>query len=263
MKFSWTQDAALLELDQLMAELVDLSTQRRFSAPHTRWVARTLAILEEVFGQESRYYQSIAGLSWTHSGHYVLVGSDALNPERALDRRGQEAYLRHLDSAKGILQAAADHLMRVGLEAIYQGKNSPPEASLILKVLGICEQKLRKAVRDIPKAEKEVQDALENLLLGADIPYSRETESIEYSSKTYTPDFTISRADLALEAKLCARAGREKEIIAEINDDILAYRTKFGNSIFVVYDCGFIRDVDRFAQQFEAQTGVLVRVVKH
>jgi hypothetical protein len=63
--------------------------------------------------------------------------------------------------------------------------------------------------------------------------------------------------------KLSGRAGREKEIIAEMNDDILAYKAKYGNILFVVYDVGFIRDVDRFVSQFEQHEGVLVRVIKH
>ncbi len=63
--------------------------------------------------------------------------------------------------------------------------------------------------------------------------------------------------------KLCNRPEREKEIIAEINDDILAYSSRFGNLLFVVYDLGFIRDIDRFASTFEQHEGVLVRVVKH
>src|SRR5437762_7001178 len=56
---------------------------------------------------------------------------------------------------------------------------------------------------------------------------------------------------------------REREIIAEINDDVLAYKTKYGNIIFCVYDLGFIRDVERFADAFEGCDGVIVRVVKH
>ena len=56
---------------------------------------------------------------------------------------------------------------------------------------------------------------------------------------------------------------REKELIAEINDDILAYKTKYRNLIFIIYDLGYIRDVDRFAEAFEASEGVIVRVVKH
>ena len=103
----------------------------------------------------------------------------------------------------------------------------------------------------------------ENLLIGADIPYSREVDSIEYSSKTYTPDFSVQKADLAIEVKLCNRSGREKEIIAEINDDILAYKTKYGNIIFVIYDLGLIRDTERFIKNFEEQEGVFIKVVKH
>ena len=99
--------------------------------------------------------------------------------------------------------------------------------------------------------------------MGADVAHDRETDSIVYSSKTYTPDFTFRSIDLAVELKLCNRSERGKEIIAEINDDIIAYKTKYRNLIFFVYDCGHIRDVDRFAQAFEASEGVLVRVIKH
>lgn len=59
------------------------------------------------------------------------------------------------------------------------------------------------------------------------------------------------------------KKGREKEIIAEINDDILAYKTKYPNIIFVVYDSGFIRDVDKFKEDIEEAEGVVVNVVKH
>jgi len=95
------------------------------------------------------------------------------------------------------------------------------------------------------------------------VPFSRETVRIEYSSKTYTPDFTMEQLDLATEIKFCPVAGREKDIIAEINDDILAYRTRYGNLLFVVYDVGQIRDVDRFVASFEQHENVIVRVVKH
>jgi hypothetical protein len=66
-----------------------------------------------------------------------------------------------------------------------------------------------------------------------------------------------------IDVKLCARTGREKELIAEINDDILAYQTKYRNLFFLVYDMGQIRDVERFASSFEEHENVIVRVVKH
>jgi hypothetical protein len=146
---------------------------------------------------------------------------------------------------------------------VYQGKNTGPEASTIVNVINLAERKLRKVIRDVPDAERQVQDAFESLLVGADVVYSRESDRIEYSSKTYTPDFSLAKVDLAIEVKLCNRKDREKEIIAEINDDILAYKRKYGNLLFIVYDTGCIRDVDRFSGHFEDQDGVMVKVVKH
>ena len=108
-----------------------------------------------------------------------------------------------------------------------------------------------------------MQDAFENLLIGADITYGREVDSIEYSSKTYKPDFSLPEINLTVEVKLCGQEQREKELPAEINDDILAYTTRYQNLIFVVYDLGFIRDIDRFCNSFEKHENVTVRVIKH
>jgi len=256
----WTKEAALEELRFVLGEVDVLTRVRRFSAPHTRWLARTLRLLEEVFGASSRYYLSVAALQWSETGSFIVSGFD---PSRGIERRHQEAYVHQLDMTRGLLQAALDELESSTIEEIYKGKDTPRETSDILKVLSLVERKLRKVVREVPQREQQVQDAVENLLVGADIDYSREIDSIEYSSKTYTPDFSLSRLDLALEVKLSGRAGREKEIIAEINDDILAYKTKYGNILFAVYDVGFIRDVERFVGQFEQHEGVLVRVIKH
>jgi len=257
----WTIEAALAKLQELAAQTKMLASKRRFSADHTRWIANTLVILEEVFGRNSRYYLTFAALKWIRTGSFVVEGYP--DPNAAIDREHQKAYQAQLDSANGLLLAAADHLERAGLTSVYEGKDTAPESSLIVKVLSLAEHKLRKVVRAKPQEERAVQDAFENILVGADIPYSKETERIEYSSKTYTPDFTISKIDLAIELKLCNREGREKEIIAEINDDILAYQTKYGNVLFVVYDCGLIRDTERFINSFENHANVVVRVVKH
>jgi hypothetical protein len=114
----------------------------------------------------------------------------------------------------------------------------------ILKAINITERKLRKVVHGTPKSETEVQECFETLLIGADIPYAREKVSFEYSSRAYRPDFTIDQNNLAVEIKLCTTPDREREIVREINDDILAYKTKFANILFVIYDVGAIRDVD-------------------
>lgn len=267
MKTRWTKESAITELQQLAGETGRLAGERRLSTGHMRWAVRTLAFLEEVFGQESRYYLTFANLSWREEGSFIVGGpgdpGGSWDPSASIERRDQKAYVRQLDSARGLLLAAADHLERTDLEDVYQGKNTPPESSEIVQVINLGEQKLRKVMRNKPDPEKEVQDSFESLLIGAGITYSRETDSIEYSSKTYTPDFTMSKIGLAVDIKLCNRDGREKEIIAEMNDDILAYRTKYGNLLFVVYDNGFIRDTDRFAGSFEGHQNVLVRVIKH
>jgi hypothetical protein len=99
--------------------------------------------------------------------------------------------------------------------------------------------------------------------VGADVPYKRETETVGYSSKTYVPDFTFPKINLAMELKLCNREGREKGIIAEVNDGILAYGIEFANLLFVIYDLGFVRDIERFTSAFEKNQNVVVLVVKH
>ena len=142
-------------------------------------------------------------------------------------------------------------------------QQTKPHTSNIVKVINLAEFQLRKTIRTEPSNEKEIQDAFEDLLVGAGISYSRETGSIEYSSKTYIPDFTIDESNLAVEIKVSTKKEREKELIGEINDDILAYRTKYGNILFVIYDIGFIRDMERFAKNFESNEGVVVKVVKH
>jgi hypothetical protein len=226
---------------------------------------KTVQFLEEVFGKNSKYYQGFASFKWRGSGPVVVRTfgdiQDAIDAKEK--ERDQRVYMEQLEAAKGLLLAASDYLRRTDLNAVYEGKDTGPEASGILKIINLVEHSLRKVIREKPEKEKEVQDAFENLLIGAQIEYSREKEMIEYSSKSYIPDFTISKLDLAIDVKLCSKEGREKEIIPEINDDIMAYQTKYGNIFFIVYDLAFIRDIERFTVAFEKKQNVIVKVVKH
>lgn len=261
----WTKETALNQLDYLIEEIDKLWELETGSSDHIRWVVKTVQFLEEVFGKNSKYYQGFASFRWRGSGA-VLVRTFG-DIQHALDakekERDQRVYMEQLEAAKGLLLAASDYLRRTDLNAVYEGKDTGPEASDILKIINLVEHSLRKVIREKPEREKEVQDAFENLLIGAQIEYSREKEMIEYSSKSYIPDFTISKLDLAIDVKLCSKEGREKEIIPEINDDIMAFQTKYGNIFFIVYDLGFIRDIDRFVEAFEKKENVIVRVVKH
>jgi len=259
----WTNEDAIQTLDRLCEEIVDVAKTPPQSAELTRWRLRAVRFLQEVFGEQSLYFLNFTRISWTYRGTMMVHFREAFTPGATQERYDFPVFLQGLQSALGIFLAAKDELERKGVEAVYEGKDTGPEASLILQVINIAEIKLRKALRNKPNEEREVQDAFETLLVGAEIPYSREKDSIEYSSKKYIPDFTIPKADMAAEIKLCDGPKREKEIIPEINDDILAYRTKYGNLLFAVYDCGFIRDTGLFARSFESHGAVHVRVVKH
>lgn len=260
---AWTKDTALQELLRLVTEITTLGEGRPYSGQHTYWLLATSRFLEEVFGRASTYYRTFVNIQWVYRGSAPVHYSEAFRPDLVQERYDMPVYFKALDTVSGVLIAAGEDLDRRGLEAVYEGKDTGPEASLILKIINLAESKLRKTLRTPPMREREVQDAFENLLLGAGIEYSREKETIEYSSKKYIPDFTVPKADLAVELKLSTDPKHEKEFIAQINDDLIAYRTKYGNIFFVVYDCGFIRDVDLFAASFESHGAVYVRVIKH
>ncbi len=254
---AWTKEEALETLKKLADEAERLRASEAFSTEHTLWMTQCYDILEDIFGPASRYFLTFAEFRWQETSSFTF----RFENERVAKHHA--AFLRDLGSAKGLLLGAINYLSKRELSDIYSAKDTGPEASLILKVLHLAEHQLRKVIREKPDNERQVQDAFENLLIGATIPYGREVDRIEYSSKTYTPDFSLQKINLAVEVKLCSRSEREKELPEEINDDILAYQTKYQNLLFVIYDLGYIRDQDRFCSSFEAHDNVTIRVIKH
>jgi hypothetical protein len=255
------KEEMILSLRRLIDEIPSLGGKSLLSSEHMFWKIQTIECLEFVFGRNSRYYRIFVSLAWRHTESLYFFG----DPDKARRDADKIAYKKCLDASDGLLRAAMKRIESSGdLDSLYEGKDTAPESSEIVRIQTLAENDLRKIVRQPPKDEKEVQVAFENLLIGAHIAYTREGESIEYSSKFYIPDFTFPKIDLALDVKLCNRSDREKSIIGEINDDILAYKSKYGNLLFIVYDSGgFIRDIDRFKSSFEDHTNVIVRVVKH
>ena len=98
-------------------------------------------------------------------------------------------------------------------------------------------------------------------MLANNIEYAKEFPHITYSSKQYIPDFSFEKFSLAVEIKLCKND--EKGLIAQLNDDILAYKTKFKSVLFIIYDLGNIRDIDTFKQSFEQYDDIIVQIIKH
>lgn len=254
----WTKQDALAYLDQLIDTISTLKLSQRGSSEHIRWLTNTLVFLEEVFGSDSYYYCNIKNLTWQFQGQRIYRGWDI---NGAMEAYNQEAYVEQLEQANGFLLAAKDYLDANDIDTVYCASVEKQATGDLMKVLSLSEHKLRKVIRTKPEREKEIQDLFENLLIGADINYQKEGPHIGYSSKEYIPDFSFGSIDLAVEIKLCKT--EEKTFIQQINDDILAYKTKFNNLLFIIYDLGVIRDVDTFKQSFEETENVIVHVIKH
>lgn len=126
---------------------------------------------------------------------------------------------------------------------------------------------LRKAVFDLPTKEREIQNAVEQLLIGRGlkkgIDYDREVGRVRVSIKEVVPDFILPNLSLALEVKLAKTDMNARAIVDEINADIRSYGKCYTKILFVVYDLGTIRDTLEFTRDFEAVEGVDVIVVKH
>lgn len=132
------------------------------------------------------------------------------------------------------------------------------------KLVEDIEDKLRATVRKKPEGEREIQDAIENLLIIKEYEFNREKVTIPYSTKYFTPDFTFETLNTAMDVKFCNSQSDEKKIIDEINADIPAYKSKYAHAVFVVYDMGFIRDTLAFAKGIEKNNpDVYVTVIKH
>jgi hypothetical protein len=127
---------------------------------------------------------------------------------------------------------------------------------------------LRQAVFDEPEREKEIQDTVEQLLIGRGlsrgVDYEREKGRVKVSIKETIPDFIIWRLGLAIEVKLCRDKDSAKSIIDEVNADIQAYGKKFPAILFIIYDVGAIQNQVEYKQGIEAtEKNIHVVIVKH
>ena len=126
---------------------------------------------------------------------------------------------------------------------------------------------LRKVIFKEPTKEVDVQDGVEQLLIGRGlekgVDYDRESGRVKVSIKEVVPDFNFQTLGLALEVKLSKDRAKSKVLVDEINADIMAYGKKYSFLNFVVYDLGSIRDEVEFKQDLDSKDGVSVTIVKH
>lgn len=256
----WNKSEAIDAVNELIDKIPDIKKSGRGSSEHMRWLANTLRILDGIFGEKSRYYSSIAACDWSFTGTSLMSYWE--DYDTFMNKKHHQAFIKQMEQCQGILCAAIDNLQTSEIEDVFEG-DKHQEADELFKIISLSTSKLRKLIREIPCKEKDVQDKYEDLLTAQDIKYSREFPRIEYSSKQYVPDFSFENISLAVEIKLCKSSGDEKAFIGQINDDILAYKTKFNNILFIIYDVGQIRDEDVFKSSFESHSNVIVQVVKH
>ena len=252
----WQKSETLTYFQSLVDAIPEIINSGRGSSEHIRWVSNVLKFLEDIFGEQSLYYKKMSHLSWSETGTMLL---DARNYESEAAAKHNSAFIKQMEQAKGFLQSAKDQLEINEIDDLYTSPS--PITNDFITILKLGETKLRKLLRKEPESEREVQEKYEDLLIGAGINYSREYLHIDYSSKQYIPDFSFTEFDLVVELKLCR--GDEKKLIAQLNDDILAYKTKFNNIIFIIYDLGNIRDADSFKDSFEKSENVFVQIIKH
>ena len=129
------------------------------------------------------------------------------------------------------------------------------------------QDRLRSAIFHEPSKEQEVQNVVEQLLIGRGMrkgpDYDREVGRVKISSKEVVPDFIFPKLSLALEVKLIKTPQRVPRSVDEINADIASYSKRYDQLLFLVYDLGHIRDEMEFRRGLENAQTVFVAVVKH
>jgi hypothetical protein len=134
-------------------------------------------------------------------------------------------------------------------------------------ILNFLKANLRKAVHNDPGHERDVQNAIENLLIGKGmqkgIDYDRETGRVKHAGKESIPDFVFPNERMVLEVKFCNREGKLPALVDEMNADIVAYSTTYERVWFLIYDIGLIRDEDEIIQGLQKSENVKCAIVKH
>lgn len=153
-------------------------------------------------------------------------------------------------------------IMRSVLENKLDVKNEE-----IINLKNFFTSNLRKAVLKEPEIEQDIQDVIEQLLIGKGfakgIDYDREVGRVKVSIKEVKPDFIFPKLNLALEIKLSKTQNKSKAIVDEINADIQSYSKEYSQLLFLVYDMGTIRDEDEFKNDLDNKNNIQVIIIKH
>lgn len=106
-----TDAKAIENLNNLISEISGI---QRNSSEHTRWLANVLRVLDEKFGADSQYSNTIRAFPWKETGSGIY---NAYNYQSERERDHQNAFRRQMEQAKGIIQSAVDALTELVSEA--------------------------------------------------------------------------------------------------------------------------------------------------
>jgi len=168
----WTKEAAKAELEKLADQTHVLQSLKRNCEEHIRWVAKTRRFLSEVFGEESTYYKTFASFTWSPRGRFVIGGparpKESFDHQLGIDRVNQEAYVKELGVARGLLLAAKDELDEKDVKEVYKSKRIDDKrdlASLHPEIYAKCHELYEKGAypEAAEKGFKVVRDRLRKL----------------------------------------------------------------------------------------------------
>jgi len=188
---------------------------------------------------------------------FIVYGGTPIDPLRCFLNPSEQVYHAIIRIVAEMLEEAIgvyEHL-QAGTGMISVGVSD-------LGLVGALERALRVAFKAAPADEAEVQQATAAVLTALAVPFTREQEVVEVGTRTFRPDFVV-HGSVPLELKLVNTHGDVRKSQEEIAADIAAYKTKWSDLMFLVYDCGFIAEPHRYKETLMDQFGVTVIVVKH
>lgn len=138
---------------------------------------------------------------------------------------------------------------------------APKEA---IDIEAAIERTLRPSFRaGPPNSERDVQDAVEDILRALGVGFTRDKEVTSVGVKAFRPDFIVTSLDLAIEIKFAKHGHGAALIQDEIAADITGYKTKWRHLLVVIYDLGVIDDPHQMRASNLNLFGVSVIVIKH
>jgi len=215
---------------------------------------------------------------WRYSSYAIFARkyNDVLDTVLELVEVGAPVNRYDLEKMPGPPSTMAMHQkelfesVRVNLQLLRADISSglEPNAERAIEIADFLQANTRRAVLSLPERERDLQDVVEQLLIGRGLQkgseYDRETGRVKVSTKEVIPDFVMMPISLAIEVKFVKEAGQVSRIVDEINADIQSYGRRYETLIFLVYDVGgAIRDEVEFRHDLEQIESVRIVLVKH